>query len=53
MFKTKSEVDKHVGKIFLKAKTDSEVESWQSKLNYFYFFSNFFYVCLKEKQRML
>ena len=25
MFKTKSEVDKHVGKIFLKAKSDSEV----------------------------
>ena len=27
MFKTKSEVDKHVGKIFLKAKSDSEVEN--------------------------
>lgn len=25
MFKTKSEVDKHVGKLFLKAKSDSEV----------------------------
>ena len=27
MFKTKSEVDKHVGKIFLKSKSESDVRS--------------------------
>jgi hypothetical protein len=45
MFKTKSEVDKHVGKIFLKAKSDSEVNEILFlpviiyKLKFIFFFS--------------
>ena len=53
MLKTKSEVDKYVGKIYLRAKTENEVLALSKNVEFYFYFQRIFKRKIRRASKLL